>query len=317
MSDEPVVYNYEDFLEYRMPRLKPKPKPKPAPKAVDEYDIDGVYLQSYKNVIEAALAVGMGTTPIRKCCEGKQLQVPTKQRIFLYEGDDIKKRLELLEQNAPIIYEYNLQGEHLCTYNNYVTPALAHDTKPCTIYACVKGISLTAKGRIFLLKSDSIKKRLALIKKRAEESSTWKPIKEYSIKGEFIRDWPNMISAQKYYGTASNINYCCNGKLYTAVGRIFLFPEDSIEERLEKLKARRHQPSLTQKVKIKEYDLEGNFIRKWDSMTEAERYYNIPQGAVCHCCKEGRLSTHGKIFLYERCSIKKRLKQINSKKKEK
>ena len=106
---------------------------------------------------------------------------------------------------------------------------------------------------------------------------------------------------------------CCQGKTLTAIGKIFLYLDDSIEERLKRIAKRRHQPSITQKVKVIEYTFEGNIVRKWKSMTEAEKFYNLPQGTICRCCKGNRLTTHGKIFLYERHSIEKRLKLINSK----
>lgn len=37
-------------------------------------------------------------------------------------------------------------------------------------------------------------------------------------------------------------------------------------------------------IKIKQYDLNGNYIKTWDSMNEAIRYYNN-NTKICQCCK--------------------------------
>ena len=311
MNEETVVVDFSEFQN----REPPKPKPRPPMKPVDHYTIEGIFLRTYKNATEAHKETGVKQDIINRCCQGKQLHVPSVSSIFLYDGDDIEARMHLIEEKTPtrIVYEYSLHGELLHTYANYATAAIANNTSTDNIRNCVKGRSLISVSKIFLHRGDSIEKRLHLIEERNKRNKVWLPIKEYSIKGEFLRDWPNIASAQKYYGTVGNIGLCCSGRILTAIGKIFLYPKDSIEERLERLKHRRHQPSLTQKVKIKEYDLNGTFIKKWDSMTEAEKFYNIPQGSVCHCCKGDRLATHGKIFLYERHSIEKRLKLIKEK----
>lgn len=313
MREESVIMDFSEFQNREPPKIKHRSPLKP----INHYDMEGVFLRTYKDINEAFKETKINKESINKCCHGEKLHIPSAQSIFLFDGDDIEERMQLIEKKTTtrIVYEYDLEGNLLHTYYNHIAAALANNISIDTIRSCLKGKTLTANKKIFLQKGSSIEDRLKLIEERNKLNKKWMPVKEYSLKGEFIRDWPNMSSIQKYYGVKGDISLCCSGKTLTAIGKIFLYPEDSIEERLEKLSHRRHKPSTTKRVKIIEYDLEGNYVKKWNSMTEAEKFYNIPQGSICHCCKGNRLMTHGKIFLYERHSIAKRLQLINPKNK--
>lgn len=50
--------------------------------------------------------------------------------------------------------------------------------------------------------------------------------------------------------------------------------------------------------KINQYDLEGNFIKTWDSSVQIERIININQRNVCLCCKGKRKTVGGYIWSY-------------------
>ena len=47
--------------------------------------------------------------------------------------------------------------------------------------------------------------------------------------------------------------------------------------------------------KIVQYDLNGNFIKEWDSMSEAQRQLNIWHESIGKCCK-GKIKTSGKYI---------------------
>lgn len=50
------------------------------------------------------------------------------------------------------------------------------------------------------------------------------------------------------------------------------------------------------KKKVDQFDLQGNFIRTWESGTEAERQLNLPHSKVAACCVGRRKSTGGFIW---------------------
>ena len=56
-----------------------------------------------------------------------------------------------------------------------------------------------------------------------------------------------------------------------------------------------------QKRKINQYDLNGNFIKTWDSIKDAENYLNLKfSGSICECCqhRRGRKSAYGYKWEY-------------------
>lgn len=51
--------------------------------------------------------------------------------------------------------------------------------------------------------------------------------------------------------------------------------------------------------KINQYDLEGNFIKHWAGIKEAEIYYNLPAGSISKVCKNKRKTTGGYVWKYD------------------
>lgn len=52
------------------------------------------------------------------------------------------------------------------------------------------------------------------------------------------------------------------------------------------------------KRKINQYDLEGNFIKSYNSIAEAQKINNISRGMICKCCKKIRNKTGGYKWEY-------------------
>jgi len=49
--------------------------------------------------------------------------------------------------------------------------------------------------------------------------------------------------------------------------------------------------------KVKQYDLQGNFIKEWISISEASRELNIHQKNIRACCKNKRKTAGGYIWI--------------------
>ena len=117
MSEETIIIDFSKFQN----REPPKPIPRPPMRPIDHYTIEGVYLRTYQNVVEAHNITNVKQDIINRCCQGKQLHVPSVLSIFLYDGDSIDKRMKLIEEKTTtrIVYEYDLKGNLLHTYFNY------------------------------------------------------------------------------------------------------------------------------------------------------------------------------------------------------
>lgn len=67
-------------------------------------------------------------------------------------------------------------------------------------------------------------------------------VDEYTTDGLYIKTWEKVsLASQKYNIPTTNISKCCKGSIKTICGRIFLKHGDSIQDRLEQLKNRKHK----------------------------------------------------------------------------
>lgn len=51
-------------------------------------------------------------------------------------------------------------------------------------------------------------------------------------------------------------------------------------------------------IPINQFSKDGIFIKKWSSITEAARYYNLPKSCISRVCKDERKSCGGFIWRY-------------------
>jgi|SRR5688572_7469619 len=97
---------------------------------------------------------------------------------------------------------------------------------------------------------------------REKHRNKGRPIYQYDKEGNFIKEWKNihLIESETSFKRGSIYN-CCFNLCYKNKGFIWRFEKyDKIPE--DKM------PSL-RKEKMLQYDLEGNFIREWESLSAA------------------------------------------------
>jgi group I intron endonuclease len=99
------------------------------------------------------------------------------------------------------------------------------------------------------------------LKSYPQDKSKWKPITQYDLQGNFIKEWPNSKAATEYYkfssGTISNV---LRGKYKSGGGFVWRFKGNDIN--LCSIPRPNHCVEITQ------YDLQGNFIKEWPSIKE-------------------------------------------------
>ena len=52
------------------------------------------------------------------------------------------------------------------------------------------------------------------------------------------------------------------------------------------------------KIEINQYDLEGNYIKTWESVKEIEKKLKIKNSQICRCCKNENLTAGGYHWQY-------------------
>jgi hypothetical protein len=109
-----------------------------------------------------------------------------------------------------------------------------------------------------------------LTKKRKSEAAPTHPIKQYNLNGNFVRDWDRIIDVEKELGIANQtITSCCKGRKDSAGGFIWRY-QDSPVEMLENIKSVK---SIKYGIPVLQCDLQGNFIKEWNSITKAKQHF--------------------------------------------
>lgn len=174
------------------------------------------------------------------------------------------------------IYQYDLDGKFIAEYDSIghcsdIT-GCSYDTVKRTIDGNKPLHSKFIYTNIFYIKlpKDYLKIKL---------HTNSKKLYQYDLDGNFVKEWDNLTLAAKEYNLSksylSNVikQRYCNTKL--AVGYQWSYDKfDKIEPHVNKMKR-----------KIVQYDLNGNFVKEWDSKLQAIKFYNN-QGI--RSCVEGK-----------------------------
>lgn len=114
-----------------------------------------------------------------------------------------------------------------------------------------------------------------------------KSISQYSLKGNFIKEWLSVseaaLSLNKKSGAAIIEN--CSQKRKSAYGFVWRYKENPLEKNFIYEK---NKPTKS----VLQYDLQMNFIKEWPSLTEAKKHIN---GDIQACCS-GKQKTAGKYI---------------------
>ena len=156
-----------ESIEDRLARIDSEscnPNKKASRIAVDEYDLEGKLICKHASITEAATLIHRSTSAIVRCCRGKSLSMVN--RIFLFHGDSIKARLELIQQKEVeeavkmSVNVYNLKGKFLQAFKTPVEAAEKYGLSPIKVVWCCMGKTESYNGKIFLFSGNSINNRL-------------------------------------------------------------------------------------------------------------------------------------------------------------
>lgn len=134
-----------------------------------------------------------------------------------------------------------------------------------------------------------------------------KAIDEFDLNGSFVKKWNCMSDASRNYNiSVSNIAIACKSKQHQTCGKLFFYSNTVTEEYVKDFcnkklyKKRRRYPdshALKQQHSVNQYDMDGNFIKRWDSIKEAAKTLGIKSKSNIVMCCQGRYK-HCKHFIW-------------------
>jgi group I intron endonuclease len=168
-------------------------------------------------------------------------------------------------------------------------------------------------------KSDQTKQKIS---QSMKGKNTWsvggytkKPILQYSLDGEFIKEWNDSSSPK-----INNIGNCANGILKSAGGYIWIFTKDFTPELLlekintskshnnkGKFKTTSHKQNISKSKlgafkkgkQIIQYNMVGEFVKEWGSIKHASEALNIRKSSISSNLKKRYKSAGGYIWKYK------------------
>lgn len=133
-------------------------------------------------------------------------------------------------------------------------------------------------------------------------------IYQYNKSGNFIKEWRSIAEAERSFNVKdSSICKCVNNKSNSSHG--FYWSKVKYDNFTN--------PVKRNVIPIYQYDLDGNFIKEWNSIKEASTFYSVTNGAIEAVLLEKTLSSAGFIWKrYYKKKVDKRkirveLKKIN------
>jgi group I intron endonuclease len=119
-----------------------------------------------------------------------------------------------------------------------------------------------------------------------------KKVLQYDLNGDFLKEWRSLIEASKETGIdKSAIQSCCSGNNMSSGNFMWKYKtQEDFEKKISPYSSDLRRPVLC-------YDKDGKFVKKFGSILEAAKHFNIPVGNICHNLKGKLKVCYGYRFM--------------------
>jgi len=133
------------------------------------------------------------------------------------------------------------------------------------------------------------------IRRSVEKNSI--PVSQYDLEGKYIQSFESISQASRCTGIdKKTISEACSGKIRLARGSIWKKGNSKTQLSQDILK-KHHTFVLSKGQKaVNQYDLEGNLIRRFSSMSDAMRESGISISAISNACKSKSHTARGYLW---------------------
>lgn len=246
---------------------------------VYKYDEHGGYLKAYESLADAAAAHNVTSTAINNA-----IKYQYKSADFYWSYQQVEK-LRLKETNHPgkykTIYEYDLDGNLINEYNGTQPISIKYNLSNSVITRAIRA-KYKVLGKYYY---SNIKYDKFVAQK--PERHRGEPVYLYNLDGTFAMEFKNASECRKYFGDT-------NESTFTNCRRVHRCYHDYIIS-MEKVDRLPEYTKINKRMEIDQYDLNGNFIKHYESIQQAVNEWG--QG-VKHVLNHDQKHTKGYIFKY-------------------
>lgn len=188
---------------------------------------------------------------------------------------------------------FDLNGNFLTTYDSLKDAALDNNVETTNISKCCRMLLKSLNGKMYRYHDDTLGNNITHYQLARRKTSKY--ISQYDLNGNFLQTFDTLSEIERLYGwNASNIGECCNGRCLTSHGFIWRF---GTKDEVGKVDAIVECP--TKKKQVNMYDLCGCFVKRFDSINDAMKYIDKPNGKNIFKVLSGeRKKAYGYIWEY-------------------
>ena len=125
-------------------------------------------------------------------------------------------------------------------------------------------------------------------------NSLKKPVLQYGLDGNFIKIYDGAIDAGIENNISpSNITICCQGKINFCGNYFYLYYNEN-----EEIKLHIDRRIKSKKKPVLQYTINGVYINKYESATQAAKILKVRQSQITRCCQNKAKTTYGFIWRY-------------------
>lgn len=182
---------------------------------VVQFSLGGKFLRTFKSSLEACKVVGMSPAVLSECLMGTQHTAGGYQWRKLEEWDgqlcsDISDRYKIVQ--------FTKDGEFIREWDSLTTIQQETSMNLYGISNCCDFVSKSSQGYIWRRKTDWDGKPLAPYTKRPTI-----PIIQYTISGEFVREWPSISELCRTGYSEPRILKCLHGRYDSVDGYVWRY----------------------------------------------------------------------------------------------
>lgn len=243
-----------------------------------QYDMDGKYIAEFSNRQDAARFVNRGFTTIKRAISDK---IPAANYFWSeYKVDTLDLTGYKTTTNRIPIFQYSNTGEYDCCYESVSDAARCNNTSSSQVsHAATLG---------YLLKNKYFSYEFSLAFDIAKYRYLYNiPVYQYDIYGNYLNSFLNISDLKKQLKIKADIFK------YIKLNRVYKDLYQFSFERVKKMPDRHIKKPCSRK--IGQYDLDGNLIREFSTVSECVKIYGT---GVKHCLTGRNKTSKGFIYKY-------------------
>lgn len=201
------------------------------------------------------------------------------------------EHMSKFSNNKKSILQFDLKGKYIKEYES--TSIAKRETNINAIGDCVRYTNKTAGGYIWIFKEKYSKELLHKLVEKANQSNAKSVFQINSKTKEIVAEFRTITEAEKLSGCPS-ISACINGVCKHSNGYIWCLTTDF--DKLEEIINNCNTPKIMKHcwVKVRQYDLKGNFIKEFESITKAEKETKAQE--ISMACQFRTMTSNGYLW---------------------